>query len=94
METCTHYLTLTNEDTLRLGTLAKVSPPLREKDDVDALWQAIIAGKIDVIGSDTAGHMLKSKEPRFGNVFNAASGLPGQETMFTVTYDEGFNRRA
>ena len=92
-ETCTHYLTLTNEDTLRLGTLAKVSPPLREKDDVDALWQAIIAGKIDVIGSDTAGHMLKSKEPRFGNVFNAASGLPGQETMFTVTYDEGFNRR-
>ena len=92
-ETCTHYLTLTNEDTLRLGTLAKVSPPLRGKDDVDALWQAIIAGRIDVIGSDTAGHMLKSKEPRFGNVFNAASGLPGQETMFTVTYDEGFNRR-
>jgi dihydropyrimidinase len=92
-ETCTHYLTLTNEDTLRLGTLAKVSPPLRERADVDALWQAIIAGGIDVVGSDTAGHMLKSKEPRFGNVFNAASGLPGQETMFTVTYDEGFNRR-
>ncbi len=92
-ETCTHYLTLTDEDTRRLGTLAKVSPPLRAKDDVDALWQAIVAGKIDVIGSDTAGHMLKTKEPRFGNVFNAASGLPGQETMFTVTYDEGFNRR-
>jgi dihydropyrimidinase len=92
-ETCTHYLTLTNEDTLKLGTLAKVSPPLREKEHVDALWQAVIAGRIDVIGSDTAGHMLKSKEPRFGNVFNAAYGLPGQETMFTVTYDEGFNRR-
>jgi dihydropyrimidinase len=92
-ETCTHYLTLTNEDTLRLGTLAKVSPPLREKEHVDALWQAVAAGTIDVIGSDTAGHMLKTKEPRFGNVFNAAAGLPGQETMFTVTYDEGFNRR-
>jgi len=92
-ETCTHYLTLTNEGTLGLGTLAKVSPPLRERNDVDTLWQAIIAGKIDVIGSDTAGHMLKSKEPRFGNIFTAASGLPGQETMFTVTYDEGFNRR-
>ncbi|MBI3370902.1 MAG: amidohydrolase family protein [Betaproteobacteria bacterium] len=93
VETCPHYLTLTNEDTLRLGTLAKVSPPLRDADEVDALWQGIIAGKIDVVGSDTAGHMLKSKEPRFGNVFNAAAGLPGQETMFTVTYDEGFNRR-
>ena len=93
-ETCTHYLTLTNEEMLRMGSLAKVSPPLREKDDVDALWQAIIAGKIDVVGADTAGHLMKSKEPRFGNIFTAASGLPGQETMFTVTYDEGFNRRA
>jgi len=92
-ETCTHYLTLTDKDTLKLGTLAKVSPPLRATEDVDALWQAVIDGKIDVIGSDTAGHLLKSKEPRFGNVFTAASGLPGQETMFTVTYDEGFNRR-
>ena len=93
-ETCTHYLTLTNEAMLKMGSLAKVSPPLREKDDVDALWQAIIAGKIDVVGADTAGHLMKSKEPRFGNIFTAASGLPGQETMFTVTYDEGFNRRA
>lgn len=92
-ETCTHYLTLTNDDMLRLGSLAKVSPPLRAKEDVDALWQAIIAGKIDVIGADTAGHLIKSKEPRFGNVFAAPAGLPGQETMFTVTYDEGFNRR-
>jgi dihydropyrimidinase len=92
-ETCTHYLTLTDEDTKRLGTLAKVSPPLRGRDDVDAMWDAVRDGSVDVIGSDTAGHMLKTKEPRFGNIFSAASGLPGQETMFTVTYDEGFNRR-
>lgn len=93
-ETCPHYLTLTNEDTLRLGSLAKVSPPLRDARHVDALWEAVRAGKIDVIGSDTAGHLTKTKEPRFGNVFSAAAGLPGQETMFTITYDEGFNRRA
>ncbi|MSP98508.1 MAG: hypothetical protein EXR29_15085 [Betaproteobacteria bacterium] len=60
---------------------------------MDALWRAIIAGKIDVGGADTAGQLLKTKEPRFGNIFTAASGMPGQETMFTVTYDEGFNRR-
>lgn len=92
-ETCNHYLTLTNDEMMKLGTLAKVSPPLREKDHVDALWQAIIDGKVDVIGADTAGHMIASKEPRFGDVFKAASGLPGMETMFTVTYDEGVNRR-
>lgn len=93
-ETCTHYLTLTNEEMLKLGSLAKVSPPLRSAEHIDALWQAIIDGKIDVIGADTAGHLIDSKEPRFGDVFKAPAGLPGQETMFTVTYDEGVNRRA
>lgn len=93
-ETCTHYLTLTNEEMLNMGSLAKVSPPLREKRDVDALWQAVRDGKIDVIGADTAGHLIESKEPRWGDVFKAPAGLPGQETMFTVTYDEGVNRRS
>jgi len=93
-ETCTHYLTLTNEEMLKLGSLAKVSPPLRSAEHIDALWQAIIDGKIDVIGADTAGHLIDTKEPRFGDVFKAPAGLPGQETMFTVTYDEGVNRRA
>ena len=93
-ETCTHYLTLTNEQMLKMGSLAKVSPPLREARDVDALWQAVIDGKIDVIGADTAGHLIDTKEPRFGDVFKAPAGLPGQETMFTVTYDEGINRRS
>ena len=93
-ETCTHYLTLTNEEMLKIGSLAKVSPPLRDAEHVDALWQAIIDGKIDVIGADTAGHLIDNKEPRFGDVFAAPVGLPGQETMFTVTYDEGVNRRS
>ena len=92
-ETCTHYLTLTNAEMLKLGSLAKVSPPLRSAEHIDALWQAIIDGRIDVIGADTAGHLIDAKEPRFGDVFKAPAGLPGQETMFTVTYDEGVNRR-
>lgn len=92
-ETCTHYLTLTNEEMLKLGSLAKVSPPLREKEHIDALWQAIIDGRVDVVGADTGGHLISKKEPRFGDVFKAPAGLPGQQTMFTVTYDEGVNRR-
>jgi dihydropyrimidinase len=93
-ETCTHYLTLTNNEMLKMGSLAKVSPPLRESKDVNALWEAIIDGRVDVIGADTAGHLIDTKEPRWGDVFKAPAGLPGQETMFTVTYDEGFNRRS
>ena len=93
-ETCTHYLTLTDREMRDMGSLAKVSPPLREQQDIDALWQAVKDGTIDVIGADTAGHLIETKEPRWGDVFKAPAGLPGQETMFTVTYDEGFNRRS
>ena len=92
VETCTHYLTLTDEDTKKRGSLGKVGPPLREERDIEALWTAVQEGLIDVIGSDAAGYMVKAKEPIWENIFKASSGLPGVETMFTVTYDEGVNK--
>ena len=51
-ETCPHYLTLTNDELLSKGSLAKMAPPLRKEQDVEALWQAAVDGLIDVIGSD------------------------------------------
>ena len=92
-ETCTHYLTLTDEELLAKGSLAKMAPPLRKKDDVDALWQAAADGFIDVIGSDAAGHTIKDKEPIRDNIFQSPNGIPGLETMFTVAYDEGVKIR-
>ncbi len=91
-ETCPHYLTLTDEEMTRRGSLAKVAPPLRRPKDVAELWRAINEGLIDVIGSDAAGYYRKKKEPFWDEVFNAPSGLPGQQTMFTVPYDEGVNK--
>ena len=91
-ETCTHYLTLTDEELIRKGSLAKMAPPLRKKEDVDALWKAAKDGILDVIGSDAAGHLIKNKEPIRDNIFKSPNGIPGLETMFTVAYDEGVNR--
>jgi dihydropyrimidinase len=91
-ETCAHYLTLTNEEMIRRGSLAKVGPPLREKTDVEEMWEAIREGLIDVIASDAAGYTMKNKEPIWENIFKAPSGLPGVETLFTVVYDEGVNK--
>ncbi len=91
-ETCTHYLTLTDEELIRKGSLAKMAPPLRKKEDVDALWKAAKDGILDVIGSDAAGHSIKNKEPIRDNIFKSPNGIPGLETMFTVAYDEGVNR--
>ena len=92
-ETCTHYLTLTDEEVKKRGSLAKVGPPLRQQEDVEELWKAVKEGLIDVIGaSDAGGIRVHDKEPLWTDIFAAPSGLPGVETMFTVTYDEGVNK--
>ena len=91
-ETCTHYLTLTDEELITKGALAKMAPPLRKKEDIDELWKAADDGLLDVISSDAAGHSIKGKELLRENIFKSPSGIPGLETMFTVTYDEGINK--
>jgi dihydropyrimidinase len=91
-ETCPHYLVFTDEELKKRGTLAKMSPPLRKQADVDALWRAVREGAIDVIGSDAAGHSVTANEPLHDNVFSAPHGIPGLDTMFTVTYSEGVNK--
>jgi dihydropyrimidinase len=91
-ETCPHYLVFTEEELKRRGTLAKMSPPLRRPTDVAALWSAVQEGLIDVIGSDAAGHAMAANEPLHDDVFSAPHGIPGLDTMFTVTYSEGVNK--
>ncbi len=91
-ETCPHYLVFTDEELKKRGSLAKMSPPLRQQADVDALWRAIQEGAIDVIGSDAAGHTVASNEPLHDDIFSAPHGIPGQDTMFTITYAEGVNK--
>jgi len=91
-ETCTHYLAFTDEELFAKGSLAKMSPPLRKKEDRDALWKAAADGLLDVIGSDAAGHTIEDKEPIRENIFESPNGVPGVETMFTVAYDEGVNK--
>jgi dihydropyrimidinase len=91
-ETCPHYLIFTDKELKKRGTLAKMSPPLRQQADVDALWRAVQEGAIDVIGSDAAGHTVASNEPLHDDVFAAPHGIPGLDTLFTITYSEGVNK--
>jgi len=92
-ETCPHYLTLTDEEMKKRGSLAKMAPPLRKKEDVEEIWRAVDEKLIDVIASDAAGHLVKNKEPLWDNIWRSPYGIPGLDTMFTVAYDEGINKR-
>ncbi|MBI2575410.1 amidohydrolase family protein, partial [Candidatus Woesearchaeota archaeon] len=85
-EVTPHHLFLTAESAKKLGNYAKVNPPLRAKEDVAALWQAIAAGTgiIDMIATDHAPHTTEEKEQDY---WNAPSGMPGLETMLPLLLD-------
>jgi dihydroorotase (multifunctional complex type) len=51
METCPHYLLRTAYDD-DLGSSAKISPPLRDRENVEGLWRGVLGGSIDTIGTD------------------------------------------
>ncbi len=92
VETCPHYLTLIEDEMSAKGSLAKMSPPLRTTHDVEALWQALQEGLIDVIASDTAGHTQSANEPLRDKIFKAPYGIPGIDTLFKMAYSEGVKR--
>ena len=60
---------------------AKVNPPLRRKDDREAVLKAFVEGKIGILASDHAPHTIEEKEQDFSAV---PSGCPGVETSFPL----------
>lgn len=78
-EVAPHHLFLSTDDYVTLGSLGKMNPPLRTKEDRDALWFGIADGTVDCISTDHAPHTLEEK--RVGDPLSAPSGVPGVETM-------------
>jgi dihydroorotase len=76
-EVTPHHLTLTEERVTGRDTNAKVNPPLRTANDVEALIEALKEGAIDAIATDHAPHVNVDKQCEFGS---AASGISGLET--------------
>ncbi len=75
LETCPHYLTFTGEDMERLGAVAKCAPPLRDAAEQQRLWDAVLDGSIDIIGSD---HSPASPDMKRGdNFFRIWGGIAG-----------------
>jgi dihydroorotase len=78
-EVTPHHLILTEELARDYNTEAKVNPPLRTQEDVDAVRQALVDGVIDVIATDHAPHHYEEKEREFDD---APFGINGLETAF------------
>src|SRR5437660_5472444 len=76
------------------GVLAKVNPPIRPREDVEYLWQQLLAGKIDWVVSDHAccRHETKAAKNALGNVWLAKSGFGGTEYLLPALVSEGAKR--
>ena len=80
-EVCPHHISLTEDEVEGYDTNAKMNPPLRTLDDVEALREAVKDGTIDVIATDHAPHHNDEKEREFSE---APNGIIGLETALAV----------
>jgi dihydropyrimidinase len=96
-ETCPHYLALTEElydDPDDAEVIKRViSPPLRSRSDVEALWRGLAEGLLDVVASDHVPDRRDREKrlpaPPFPEISN---GGPGIETLLQVAWSEGVGR--
>ena len=82
-ETCPHYFTLTDDIVLSYDANTKVNPPVREKEDVEAIKEGLRDGTLDCIVTDHAPHHVDEKSVEYNL---AAFGISGIETSFALSY--------
>jgi dihydroorotase len=84
-EVTPHHFTLTEETVASYDPVYKVNPPLRGKDDVEAVRAGLADGTIDAIATDHAPHPPEQKEQEWAH---APPGVLGLETALAVTLTE------
>lgn len=80
-EATPHHFSLTEEDVIKHGTMAKMNPPLRTEKDRQAIIQGLKDNTIDIIATDHAPHSMEEKEKP---ITEAPSGIIGLETAFSL----------
>lgn len=84
-EVCPHHFTLTSEDIITDDPNYKMNPPLRTKEDMEALKAGLADGTMEVISTDHAPHSAEEKQ---GSIRKAPFGIVGLETCVPLTVTE------
>ena len=84
-EATPNHFTLTEDDVIKHGALAKINPPIREEADRMAIIRGLKANAIDLIVTDHAPH---SSEEKQRPITEAPSGIIGLETSLALAYTE------
>jgi dihydroorotase (multifunctional complex type) len=81
-EVTPNHLLLSDADFVHYGQMLIMAPPLRSKNNVEALWKCLETGWVDTLGSDHAPHTLSEKSA--SSVWDVKVGLPGLETTLPL----------
>jgi len=92
-ETCPHYLAFSEEDFERIGPPLKCAPPIRDAASRDALWAEVLAGRVDVIGSDHSPCPAADKEKGEDDIWQAWGGVAGIQATLPVLFTDGVHAR-
>lgn len=84
-EVCPHHFCMTSDDITEDNANYKMNPPLRTKEDVEALKKGLADDIMDVIATDHAPHAAREKEQ---GIQKAPFGIVGLETAAALTYTE------
>ena len=91
VEILPQFLTLSAPECYeRLGTLVQQNPPIRDKRHFEKLWQAVLNGTVDIIGSDHAPHTLEEKNLPYPQ---SPSGFPGVQTLIPIMLNHVHQKR-
>jgi allantoinase len=92
VETCPHYLTFAAEDIPDGATEYKCAPPIRDKAERNALWEALIAGDIDLVASDHSPCPPEMKATE-GDFFSAWGGIASLQLSLSAVWTGARDRR-
>ena len=90
-ETCTHYTTLTDDVYEELGNKPMIAPPIREQDDVEAMFEHLSRGSLDVVSTDHCGYKTESKDVE--NWWESTFGANGLQVSLPIFHDAAVNDR-
>ena len=88
VETCPHYLLLDESYVEKYGPYAKCNPALRKKEEVEKLWDYVLDGTVDFIGSDHSPYLVSEKEKGQKDIFVAPAGFPGIDLRLPLMLTE------
>lgn len=84
-EVCPHHLFFSTADYSRLGTWVQMNPSVKSPADCLALWQALLANRVQVIATDHAPHTLEEKARPYPQ---SPSGLPAVENSLALMLNQ------